>query len=50
MSQVGTRFQHEICMTETQLKRFLEDAERDRENLRRAQSNCGMAGCGTGEG
>jgi hypothetical protein len=47
LGQTGTRFQDEICMTEFELETFMREAERDREQLRRAQSNCGMAGCGS---
>ena len=48
--QIGTRFENEICMTETELKRFMEAAERDREELRRTQSKCGTPSCGVGGG
>ncbi|HET7201863.1 MAG TPA: hypothetical protein VFI92_00710 [Steroidobacteraceae bacterium] len=46
VARVGTRFEDEYCMTESEMEQLEEKAQQDREMFRRNQTVCGAGTCG----
>jgi hypothetical protein len=48
LAQIGSRFEDETCLTETEMKTIMEQADSDKGQLRRNSAICGSGGCGGG--